>query len=582
MKYIIKIVASLCLIVTLSSCEGYLEEVNPNGVSTDTYWANLDEVESTLSGVYNGMLNTFLHNIGPNSLRGDVAFPFRRVNTVGRGVPFYQQTFTNNTVEVEKQWEALYQVIFRANQVIKALENLAEVEDQERWEVLMGQARFFRGLAHFYLHNDFNKGSIIIRDKVPVTNADFNKALSTSSEVIAFFRADLLYAYQTLPAKYEDITDLGRATRGAAATILGTSHLYEKEYTEAMTYFNDIIDNPDYGYELVEDMSLIFTNAGEFNAESILEISYSIDHQAEDTQWDEESFNTRNARFTAPNNKGGGSNNQYLPAAWLTYAYGNEALDTQDPRNQIDTMGGTRLRNVSLRASSMIALVQDIDTEFYLEPSVPEACTFPSLSFSFFKHFSNHDIVNHEKEIGATPWKSGKNHVVNRLAEVYLMLAECQIQTGDIPGALASMNAIRTRWGLQLLGPNDGSAHDFDEVNYTTETLMDHLMYVEKPLELSIEGHSMRAIDMRRWGITESRFNELSTMEFYVEDFTYTTGAGSSAVRKKALVMAGTSPDPDKNPMILEFQESPLNYFEELHAWFPIPLSEVQNNSSVN
>jgi len=31
----------------------------------------------------------------------------------------------------------------------------------------MGQARFFRGVSHFYLHSLYNNGEIVIRDEIP-------------------------------------------------------------------------------------------------------------------------------------------------------------------------------------------------------------------------------------------------------------------------------------------------------------------------------------------------------------------------------------------------------------------------------
>ena len=54
-----------------------------------------------------------------------------------------------------------------------------------------------------------------------------------------FFRADLEYAYANLPAQMELKT---RADAGAAATILGTSYLYEGKPLIAKVYFNDIIN----------------------------------------------------------------------------------------------------------------------------------------------------------------------------------------------------------------------------------------------------------------------------------------------------------------------------------------------------
>ncbi|TXF86670.1 RagB/SusD family nutrient uptake outer membrane protein [Neolewinella aurantiaca] len=584
MQFLNRIIPGLLFVAffTFSCDDDYLEEANPNGVSTDIFWSNLEETESSLTSVYGATLHTYFVALGDGVLRGDMAFPRDRLNPSGRGLDYYYQRFNNGTQTVGFKWDAAYQVIFRANQTIEGLQALEGTVDEERWLTQMAQARFFRGLAHFYLHTTFNEGSIIIRDKVPQSVEDFNKLLAPSSEVIAFVREDLEYAYANLPASYA-LGNQGRVTAGTAATILGNSYLYSGQFEEAIPYYRDVIENEAYGYELVEDMSLLFTEAGEFNKESIYEINYTLDVQLEDSQWDEESFNNRYGRYTAPKGLGGAGTDDWFPAAWITYEYMHEQLDPLDARNIVsDGTGGTRMRSASLRASAMVALVQDIDTEYYLRPSVPIACPFNRLGFSNWKKYSNHDIAANEADLGGTSWKSGRNVIVNRLAEVYINLAECQIETGDLAGALANLNAVRARWGLVLLGQPDGTNHTFDGIDYNAETLMQHLMFVEKPLELSAEGHATRAIDLRRWGITKQRFEELAELDFHVIDYQYPTEDGDTAKRVRSYLVAGETTNQNAEPAIEEFEIAAQNYLESEHAYLPIPLSEIQNNSSIS
>ena len=117
------------------------------------------------------------------------------------------------------------------------------------------------------------------------TAQSFNLPLSPAEDVLKFFREDLEVAYDLLPVPQDVTSDYeGLATKGTAATIQGISYLYEKEYSEAEMKFKDVIDN--YGYELEQDWTKMFTNAGEFNSESILEISYSLDYRQDITTWD--------------------------------------------------------------------------------------------------------------------------------------------------------------------------------------------------------------------------------------------------------------------------------------------------------
>jgi len=572
----------LSMIVFMGACEeDFLQETNPTEVATDNYWNSLEDSYKGIVTLYTTMLNHYVLNILPESWRCDQGYPgWNRPSPSGAGVIWYNQTYTNSNRFIERKWEACYEGIFRANQVIEGLEKMKEtVDDEERWKTHMAEARFFRGLMHFYLHSSFNDGQIIIRDFVPRSQEEFNLPVSSSEEVIEFFREDIEYAYAHLPAKWGEKKDLGRVTAGTAATILGTSHLYEEEYEQAMVYFEDVINNPEYGYRLVEPEKL-FSNHHEFNDEAIFEIAYNLEHKPELGQWNEESMSNRLGR-TGPGQFGAGRGT--LPVAWITWEYQNEPLDTKDARNWVsDGEGGSELRNVSLRASQMIALVEDDQSTYYLDGTTQEQAPFTHFEFGYYKKYTNHDIVASENDLPYGSWRSGKNVTVNRLADVYLMYAECLIKRGNIDGALDAINTVRERWGLQLLGPADDSAHDYDGINYTAETLMEHLMYIEKPLEMSIEGHAIRWIDMRRWGIIEERFNELSEEEYYVEDYQYVDSEGNTQTNPLSHLVKGEKPEDSESIVIKDYVEASKNYKEEVHAYLPIPLGEILTNPHIS
>ncbi|MDX6746951.1 RagB/SusD family nutrient uptake outer membrane protein [Polaribacter sp. PL03] len=584
----IKLIVVLA-VVFLQSCETYLEEENPNALSSSTYWQNLDQSNKNLTSVYGAMLNPFIISVGEESLRSDFAFPGNRADVrTGNGLLlFYKQTINEDNSVINSRWDALYRVIFRANQVIDGLNGMTEsLKNQDLWAEQMGQARFFRGLAHFYLHSVYNKGEIVIRDFVPATTEDFSKPLSTSEEVKEFFRADLLYAYDNLPNSFPEKT---RVTKGTAATILGTSFLYSAseegiaaDYQIAKTYFNDVITGP-YGYQLVQDASIMFTAAGDYNSESILEINYSTNQQIEDDNGDVESFFTENARLSAPR-AGGGANpfNQWTPSAWLINAYANESLDVTDARNTvIDPITGLpRTRTVSLRSSAMIAMVNDEDVQYYKAYSAPVLQNFAQGGkYANFKKYTNHDITDNESNLGATNFKSGKNVILNRLADVYLMYAECLIMAdNNVSSAIENyINPVRKRWGLTLLDP---SASLVDATPYTQTSLMNHLMFVERPLELSTEGFSIRNIDLRRWGVAAQRFNDLSTLDFYVTDYNYYDPAvNGTATGADCFVQFGISPDPVADPQIEREHVDAAKFYTD--GYFPLPTSETLNNSEV-
>lgn len=608
-KYIILV---FVLGIFVSCDDDYLTENNPNGTSIQNFWKNLDDTDIGLAAAYNSLLNEDILTLIDDSYRSDMGWPGwgRPIPSAkGASLSIYDKAYTNSFDFVEAKWNACYTGIFRANQVIGALNKLKNngsilEESEEAWTIQMGQARFIRGLLHFYLHTIYNNGKIIINDRIPLTSddlapnisradavlellANLNIPLSSSQEVITFFREDLKYAFDNLPAVYENPSqDLGRATKGAAATILGTSHLYQEEYTLAMNYFDDLINNGAYGYELVDDMSLMFTTKGEFNKESIFELNYNSTFNQDVSIWSDAVLSNQYARTTVD------SRGAMLPV-WIIDKYKNDPLDTSDPRNSYDnsnSSSGTSLRPLSLRASTMVAIVEDDITPYYVNATTAERIklAWNGWGYGYYKKYTNHDIFEGGEKFNPDPRgerSSAKNVVLNRLAEVYLMQAECMIKTGDIPGALKQINTVRHRWALELLGPADNtwSSATFNEEIYTSESLMEQLMYVEKPLELSFEGNSTRWTDLRRWGVLKENFKRLSESTYYAVNYTYKKLNGTTASKASSSILS-ENPGSGNGRRIInyEYDDAYNNYNSDLHDYLPIPASEVMRNSSIN
>lgn len=561
------------VVSSLSSCEDYLSLSNPNKTTVETFWTDLKDTKSGLYATYAALRNDYVLNIREEAWRSDLCWPGYgrpQPQNNAEGWNWYCQNYTNSTVAISSKWDALYISIWRANQVIEALERIKDTvsgDEIETWNIQMGHARFIRGLMYFYLHSSFNNGSVVLRTS---TAQSFNLPLSPAEDVLKFFREDLEVAYDLLPVPQDVTSDYeGLATKGTAATIQGISYLYEKEYSEAEMKFKDVIDN--YGYELEQDWTKMFTNAGEFNSESILEISYSLDYRQDITTWDMNCMYNRLA--TLSTSLGG-----FLPAAWLVNEFLNDKPDNMDSRNTG--------RQVSLRASAMVALVQDEVTPYYINGNASEKCPMggPLADWGFgkFKKYTNHDIVTKEK-----PSMSGKNVVVNRLSDVYLMYAECLLQreTPDIAGALLYINKVRARWGVELLGIEAEFAgiRTYDGESYTKDELMEHLMFVERPLELATEGHQIRWQDLRRWGLLEDDGKNIFKLHHDNDDFwsvEYTAkklNSNQTQTKNNSTVQEGSG----NLSLNYEFEIAAQNYSKERNLYFPIPQKELMNNSAI-
>ncbi len=592
---IFKWVTLALLCVGSSSCEDFLTQENPYASSADDFWSNISECNQSVTSIYAALRNEAVLQTHYEAFRADLAWP-----AAGRPVPenngdeymCYVHSYNNTTEFIQEKWEACYEGIFRANQAIRGLNgiksSLTEDTEMESWVELMAQARFFRGLFHFYLHSAFNNGEIIIIDEIPIEIEDFYLPVSPSDEVIAFFRSDLQYAYENLPIAYEDTADLGRVTSGAAATILGTSYLYEfsekgdsEKLDSAMELFRYVID--DCGYELIQSHLDLFTEANEMNSESIFEIVYSSTIQPELSLSDPYNFIQTVGFYSARYNDG------HLLPAWLANAYQSESIDPNNPRNEYtqitDDEESIEIRTMMpLRASAMVGLWEDIYTPYYLSATVPESkqgakMNYTTYGFGFYRKYSGCMTMSDDER------ESGMNIMVNRLSEVYMMYVECLIEKNDITAALKYLNIIRERWGLVLLGPDLGDGFTYDGKSYDQASLMTQLREVDKPLECSLEGHMMRWIDLRRWGMLESNFKKLSEATYYAVNGTVTTASGVSKsttknciVRNEVQYKSGTA-----TGITVDFEyDTPYNNFKyEDHAYYPIPMSELETNPNI-
>ncbi|RED96018.1 RagB/SusD family nutrient uptake outer membrane protein [Marinoscillum furvescens] len=581
--------------VPFVSCEkDFLEEVNPNELSTDSFWKTVGDLELGINAVYNSFKDQGIYQVTSEINRSDLSWPgWGRPNTSNE---YFLQTFTESSGAPNGKWQSLYKGVFRANQVIRAYERLTGTfegeESQEIADLIYAEARFFRGLFYFYLNTSFNEGAVVLFDFIPQNDQEFKQPLSESEVIKAFYREDLEYARENLPPSYSP--NLGRVTAGAATAVLGKSYLYDSDYTTAAEYFKDVIENPDYGYSLVSNLGDNFTSLNEFNQESILEISYTTQFKSEESVWSEEQVsNNLNYSFSPV----GGWRSVY-PACWLIMAYKEEQVDENDPDNYVTVVDeegepltasngedSVVLRPYSHRTSQSIALVDDILPYYQATPA--QAAPFNNGETAYWRKYTNWAIVESERDFNPAQ-RSGINMRLIRLADVYLMYAECLIKGGTddagVEEAMRYINRIRRRAKTVLLG-QDGTgeypANQHDGVTYNARTLMDHLMYVERPLELSAEGHAIRTIDLRRWGITKERFEELSVGLYNAEDHQFIDQKGNQATRWASSLIRVSTVDEAHNRYVDRSMPA-SNYIESAHAYWPIPNSELTTNNLIN
>ncbi|MEX0662774.1 MAG: RagB/SusD family nutrient uptake outer membrane protein [Balneolaceae bacterium] len=169
--------------------------------------------------------------------------------------------------EVETTWAGAYSAISRVNIILNRIDN-ANIEAPGFADRVRGEALFIRSLLYYNLAITY--GNIPLQlEEVTSTAVEINQV--SASEVYTQIASDLATAEGLLPSSY-DGDDIGRATSGAAATLLGLVELTAGNDGQAETALRRVVDSQQY--DLVPSYSDIWGVSNENNEESIFEIQY--------------------------------------------------------------------------------------------------------------------------------------------------------------------------------------------------------------------------------------------------------------------------------------------------------------------
>lgn len=425
------------------------------------------------------------------------------------------------------KWRATYEGITRTNKVIRIAANAAGLTDAEKNNVI-GQARFLRGHFYFELKKMFNMVPWIDETMTDLTKVTNDKDIWPQIE------ADFKFAYDNLPATQSQV---GKVNKWAAAAYLGKSYLYEKKYPEAKTIFDDVIklgtNSAGVKYALTDRYFDNFSAATKNNSETVFQIQMSA-------------------------NQVPGSINNGNTGGMLNFPYGGDFgccgffQPTQYFVNHFRTDAVTGLPSVTNFNANPIKSDMGV---LSAQPFTPDAGTVdPRLDWTVgrrgipYLDWGNHpgaswirdqtyagpyspkkniySQANKSKEKDGNSWAPGTSINVNviRYADVLLMSAEAEAQTGNIAKAMEYVNMVRARAAKAvnmvkkykdnanpLGGYSDVDAANYKVGAYTLATFgatkEDALktIYFERTIELGMEGH--RFFDLARWGIADTEIN---------------------------------------------------------------------------
>ena len=376
-----------------------------------------------------------------------------------------------STSNLESEWSADYEGIYRANIVLERVPGIAMNEELK--SRILGEAHFIRAWFFYTLVTMF--GGVPLADHV-LAPSEYNLPRADAGQVWSLIESDLKTAASSLPLRSGYAAeDLGRITKGAAQSLLVKGYLWQKRWSEAENLANEVIQSNEY--QLVANYASIFTEAGENNAESIFEIQYM---NASGGNWGKN--NANEGTFSPVFQRARGQFEGYgfnIPTEDFVQEFFKEGFE--DPR----------LKSTVFRVGDAMG-----DRGIFTK----EATGGVAYDYYPKKYFSN---KSEDAPFGDPNPNGGVNDRVIRFSDVLLMHAEAAAQNGNEAAARTSLNRVRAR-------ARGTATNILPDITATGAALLTAI-YRERRIELGLEGH--RFFDLVRTGRAQEALGSLGYQE---------------------------------------------------------------------
>lgn len=373
----------LVLLIFVSCSKEFTELAPISERNADNFYKTASDMEVAVNAIYgtlksNGAFNQsywILQELRSDNTFWDGTGLAEEVTVFDR----FNDISTSNITE--DAWVSSYLGISRANIVLNRIENIDM--DASLKSRLKGEALFLRSFYYYNLAVLFGNIPLILNETASVAEGNEHRQVA-AAEVYSQIATDLIDAEAGLPDKASATN--GRATKGAAATLLAKVYLTKGEASNAETALRRVLT---YGYTLVNDYSLLWGVENEYNSESIFEVDFQ----------------------GGLSNQGNQFTNQFHGILSQAVTSGHRNIPEQDLIDAYET-GDLRF------AASIDGVVNGVNTGY-------------TIKFGTTNSYNDDDAPN--------------NWPVFRYADVLLMLAEA---IGESDEAYGFINQVRNRAGL--------------------------------------------------------------------------------------------------------------------------------------
>ncbi len=535
-----------------TSCQDDFLNVQPLGALSIDQLQNKQGVNLLLVGAYS-LMDGVQNNVGSawpdwtgsgdNWIYGEVAADNAYKGSDSNDQPeiglIEAYSGNSNLIHFRGKWRAVYDGVARTNDVMQAIDKAADMSATEKTQA-QAQARFLRGHYHFEAKKMYNNVPYI-DDKTYIAADPSTTKIANDKDIWPKIVEDLAFAYANLPAKWAG--EPGRANKWAAGALLAKAYLFQQKFADAKPILEAIVASGQFSLmPLYHDNFRAVTNN---NAESLLEVQFSINDGAPIN-------NNGNRGATLNYPYGGGVTNCcgfYQPSQNLVNAFKTDANGLPVANFNADDIPGVNSATYKENLDPRLDWTVGRQNIQFLDWGLHGAIYVRDQGYA--GPYSPKKNVPYKAEVGvrttANPRFNTNNYRMIRYSHVLLMLAECEVEIGDLNKARTLVNQIRTR----ASNPNGFVQTAGNQPTYKIGTYTDpwtvqatarNAVRTETRLELAMEGH--RFFDLVRWGIADQVINTYLSVE--QNKRTYLKGAA---------------------------------FTKGKHEYYPIPQAEILNSS---
>ena len=253
-------------IITINSCtDEFVQQTPEYSIDSENYFNVEEDYYKALVGAYDLLQPTY-----QNVIVGEIASD----NTLCGGesptdVIGWQQIDDMIHTPVNSNLHEIWSLMFAGVQRCNYFMEFKDKIDFDGKDQMIGEVKFLRAYYHFELVKWFGGIPLKVDERFKLGDEQSIPRSSTEA-VYAQIEADLIAAAEVLP---EVPTQIGRATKGAALSLLGKAYLYQDKFADAASVLDKVINSGNY--TLVEDYNSIFEHEGENGPGSVFEVQYT-------------------------------------------------------------------------------------------------------------------------------------------------------------------------------------------------------------------------------------------------------------------------------------------------------------------